>query len=101
MALLFIQSNWFYTHAYPLGYSNWTIIFPLSDVTTSMRAGYYLIIHLIFKFNLIIKFTIETILKCVKNKVYNSLFVRKAFMLVYKLQDKLSPQTNEKYSFQY
>ena len=70
------------------------------------RAGYYyLIIHLIFKFNLIIKFTIETILKCVKNKVYtvakNSLFVRKALMLVYKLQDKLSPQTNEKYSFQY
>ena len=76
MALLFIPSNWFYTHAYPLGYSNWTISFPLSDVTTSMRAGYYLIIHLIFKFNLIIKFTIETILKCVKNKVYNSLFVR-------------------------
>ena len=100
MALLFIQSNWFYTHAYPLGYSNWTIIFPLSDVTTRMRAG-YLIIHLIFKFNLIIKFTIETILKCVKNKVYNSLFVRKALMLVYKLQDKLSSQTNEKYSFQY
>ena len=62
MALLFIPSNWFYTHAYPLGYSNWTISFPLSDVTTSMRAGYYLIIHLIFKFNLIIKFTIETII---------------------------------------
>ena len=37
-----------------------------------------------------------------KNKVYNSLFVRKALMLVYgKLQDKLSPQTNEKYSLQY
>ena len=68
-----------------------------------MRAGYYyyLIIHLIFKFNLIIKFTIETILKCVKNKVYNSLFVRKALTLVYKLQDKLLPQTNEKYSLQY
>ena len=31
----------------------------------------YFIIHLIFKF-LIIKFTIETILKCVKNKVYTS-----------------------------
>ena len=65
---------------------------------------YYLIIHLIFKFNLIIKFTIETILKCVKTKFIlakNSLFVRKALMLVYKLQDKLSPQTNEKYSFQY
>ena len=69
------------------------------------RAGYYyyLIIHLIFKFNLIIKFTIETILKCVKTFILakNSLFVRKALMLVYKLQDKLSPQTNEKYSFQY
>ena len=37
-----------------------------------------------------------------KNKVYNSLFVRKALMLVYvKLLDKLSPQTNEKYSLQY
>ena len=35
MALLFIPSNWFYTHAYPLGYSDWTISFPLSDVTTS------------------------------------------------------------------
>ena len=68
-----------------------------------MQAGYYyyLIIHLIFKSNLLIKFTIETILKCVKNKVYNSLFVRKTLVLVYKLQDKLSPQTNEKYSFQY
>ena len=67
------------------------------------RAGhyYYLIIYLIFEYNLIIKFTIETILECVKNEVYNSLFVRKALMLVYKLQDKLSPQTNEKYSFQY
>ena len=58
------------------------------------RAGYYyyLIIHLIFKFNLIIKFTTETILKCVKTKFIlakNSLFVRKALMLVYKLQDKL------------
>ena len=47
------------------------------------RAGYYyyLIIHLIFKFNLIIKFTTETILKCVKTKFIlakNSLFVRKA-----------------------
>ena len=57
-----------------VGHSNWIISFPLSDITTSMRAGYYyyLIIHLIFKFNLIIKFTIETILKCVKNKVYTS-----------------------------
>ena len=68
------------------------------------RVGYYyyLIILLIFKFNLIIKFIIETILKCVKTKFIpakNSLFVRKALMLVYKLQDKLSPQTNEKYSF--
>ena len=51
-----------------------------------------------------IKLTIETILKCVKTKFIlanNSLFARKALMLVYKLQDKLSPQTNEKYSFQY
>ena len=45
------------------------------------RAGYYyyLIIYLIFKFNLIIKFTIETILKFVKTKFIlakNSLFVR-------------------------
>ena len=38
------------------------------------RAGYYycLIIHLTLKINLIIKSTIETILKCVKNKVYTN-----------------------------
>ena len=73
-----------------------------------MRAGGLLllsyIIHPIFKFNLIIKFTIETILKCVKTKfklAKNSLFVGKALILVYKLQDKLSSQTNENYSFQY
>ena len=35
------------------------------------QAGYYyyLIIHLIFKFNLKIKFTIVTILKCAKTKL--------------------------------
>ena len=58
-----------------LGHSNWIISFPLLDVITSMPAGGLLllsIIHLIIKFNLIIKFTIETILKCVKNKVYTS-----------------------------
>ena len=49
-------------------------------------------------------FTIETILKCVKHAKFilakNSLFVRRALMLVYKLQDKLLPHTKEKYSFQ-
>ena len=42
---------------------------------------------------------------CKKQSLYfilakNSL-VRKALVLVYKLQDKLSPRTNEKYSIQY
>ena len=65
------------------------------------RSGYYyyLIIHLIFKFNLIIKFTIETIKQTKFILAKNSLFVRKALMLVYKLQDKLSPQTKENILF--
>ena len=62
-----------------------------------MWAGKLLLLsyyHLIFEFNLIIKFTIEIILKCVKTKFIlakNLPFVRKALMLVCKLQDKVSP----------
>ena len=70
-----------------------------------MRAGGLLLLSYYSPDILIpLKFTIEIIcIKMCKTKfilVKNSLFVRKTFMLVYKLQDKLSPQTNEKYFFQ-
>ena len=51
-----------------LGHSNWIISFPILDVTTIMRAGRLLLLSYylpaIFECNLIIKFIMETILKC-------------------------------------